>query len=248
VLQVLLVRKIEKSANDDGDALQTSASATTDMIFSSPMNSDHCQDRQIVDEATEWLMSSEDRECTALRDGAGQPEGFLNWLNRSPEHIRVFLEVSHAHYSLCGIDAQYLVEPEKTVNSGGQKRSNVVSLRAPRPVEVDDSWLQAVETVTSRRQPVSLQSRWVVASVLVAIAIGAATWLPAGSSKPAPWTNVVSQPRSESAPSLSLRMVRWCTSILRQTWSCSPIATRCPVASGPVRFSFRYRRIRGHCA
>jgi ferric-dicitrate binding protein FerR (iron transport regulator) len=156
------------------------------MIFSSPTNSDSCQERQIVDEAMDWLMSAEDRECTALRDGAAQPEGFLHWLNRSPEHIRVFLEISFAHYSLCGIDAQCGAESGAPANSGSGTRSNVVNLRPPRPLEVDESWLHVVGSVTSRRQPVSHRSRWVVASVLGAIAIGAGTWLSAGSSEPRP--------------------------------------------------------------
>jgi hypothetical protein len=159
------------------------ASGTIAMTFTSPKDSDNCQDRQIVDEATEWLMSLEDRECAALRDGAGQPEGFLKWLNGSPEHIRVFLEISDAHYSLSAIDAQDLVEPERPAQPGGEVRSNVVNLRVPRQNDapVDDGWLQAVGTVMSRRQPVSSRSKWVVAGVLGIVAIGAGTWLSAGS-------------------------------------------------------------------
>jgi len=160
------------------------ASGTTAMTFTKPKDSDNCQDRQIVDEATEWLMSLEDRECAALRDGAGQPKGFLKWLNRSPEHIRVFLEISHAHYSLSAIDAQDLVEAENPAEPDGDKRSNVINLRIPKHNDepVDESWLRAVGTVRSRRQPVSRRSKWVVASALSAVAIGAGTWLSAGSS------------------------------------------------------------------
>jgi hypothetical protein len=58
-LEVLLARKIEKSVNDDGDALHRGASGTTAMTFTRPKDSGNCQDRQIVDEATEWLMSPE---------------------------------------------------------------------------------------------------------------------------------------------------------------------------------------------
>ena len=154
------------------------------MTFTKPKDSDNCQDRQIVDEATEWLMSLEDRECAALRDGAGQPKGFLKWLNRSPEHIRVFLEISHAHYSLSAIDAQDLVEAENPAEPDGDERSNVINLRIPKHNDepVDESWLRAVGTVRSRRQPVSRRSKWVVASALSAVAIGAGTWLSAGSS------------------------------------------------------------------
>jgi len=153
------------------------------MTFTSPKDSDNCQDRQIVDEATEWLMSLEDRECAALRDGAGQPKGFLDWLNRSPEHIRVFLEISYAHYSLSAIDAGDLMEVECPAEREGTLRSNVVNLRVPKQNDepVDDSWLQAVGTVRSRRQPVSRRSKWVVASVLGVVAIGGGTWLAAGS-------------------------------------------------------------------
>jgi transmembrane sensor len=160
------------------------ASGTTAMTFTKPKDSDNCQDRQIVDEATEWLMSLEDRECAALRDGAGQPKGFLKWLNRSPEHIRVFLEISHAHYSLSAIDAQELVEAENPAEPDGDERSNVINLRIPKHNDepVDESWLRAVGTVRSRRQPVSRRSKWVVASALSAVAIGAGTWLSAGSS------------------------------------------------------------------
>jgi transmembrane sensor len=160
------------------------ASGTTAMTFTRPKDSDNCQDRQIVDEATEWLMSLEDRECAALRDGAGQPKGFLKWLNRSPEHIRVFLEISHAHYSLSAIDAQDLVEADHPAEPDGDGRSNVVNLRAPKHHDepVDEGWLQALGTVRSRRQPVSRRSKWVVASALGAVVIGAGTWLSAGSS------------------------------------------------------------------
>src|SRR3569832_1345645 len=132
------------------------ASGTTAMTFTKPKDSDSCQDRQIVDEASEWLMSLEDRECAALRDGAGQPKGFLKWLNRSPEHIREFLEISHAHYSLSAIDARDLVEAVHPAHPDGDARSIVVTLRIPLHYDerVDDCWLLAGGTVWSRRHPV----------------------------------------------------------------------------------------------
>jgi len=155
------------------------------MSFTSPQDSDNCQERQIVDEATEWLLSLEDRDCVTLRDGVAQPAAFLDWLQRSPEHIRVFLEISYAHQCLGALDARDLVETGPAAGSGRAMPSNVVNLRSPQsPAKLgDDAWQQALHDLRSVRPPASRRSRWVVASVLAAVAIATGAWLSAGSSE-----------------------------------------------------------------
>jgi transmembrane sensor len=148
------------------------------MSFTSPRDSDSCQERQIVDEATEWLLSLEDRDCAALRDGVAQPAAFLAWLQRSPEHIRVFLEISYAYQCLGAMSGGDLVATDAVAMP-----ANVVNLRSPKRTEKpeDDAWLHALEYIRSIRPPASQRSRWVVASVLAAVAIGTGAWLSGGS-------------------------------------------------------------------
>jgi transmembrane sensor len=155
------------------------------MTFTSPKDSDNCQGRQIVDEATEWLLSLEDRDCEALRDGAAQPTAFLQWLSRSPEHIRVFLEISHAYYCLGTLNARDLAEPDYPAVADDAMPANVVNLKLPRHHDDPqaDGWLQALRLIRNIRPPASRRSRWVVASLLAAVAIGTGTWLSAGSSE-----------------------------------------------------------------
>ena len=127
------------------------------MIFTSRRESQICQERQIADEATEWLLSLEDRECAALRDGAGQQTRFLRWLNRSPEHIRVFLEISNAYYALSDIDGQKLIS-------------------LPRGADL--------ERADNQRAGSGAVFLWRVAGALGLVALGACAWLAAGSFEP----------------------------------------------------------------
>jgi transmembrane sensor len=74
------------------------------MIFNNRKESENSLDPQIADEATEWLLSLEDKECEIHRDLSGRNARFLDWLKTSPDHVRAFLEISHAYYILSDAD------------------------------------------------------------------------------------------------------------------------------------------------
>src|SRR5437660_4862481 len=70
-------------------------------------------DPQIGLEAADWLVRLQDTEADpeeAYPDPLARQSAWLDWLNRSPEHLRVFLETLETERRLHKIDPQRLVE------------------------------------------------------------------------------------------------------------------------------------------
>ncbi len=70
-------------------------------------------DAQIAMEAADWLVRLQDTQADpeeAYPDPLARQSAWLDWLNRSPEHLRVFLETLETERRLHRIDPQRLVE------------------------------------------------------------------------------------------------------------------------------------------
>jgi len=172
------------------------------MNFNKRRESDLELDRQIVDTASEFLISLEDRECRP-RARAELNSRFFAWLKESPKHIRAFLEISHAYYILSDTQPRIRSAAEKPprADNGCEMRSNVISLRHSKHSHrrADDGWTSVFgradhgffafksAQLAALPQPGKLSwSRWVAVGAAAAITIGASVSLVASSFVPVP--------------------------------------------------------------
>ncbi|MEJ0038005.1 MAG: FecR domain-containing protein [Gammaproteobacteria bacterium] len=122
---------------------------------------------QIIDEASEWFIAM--REPTASLD---QRAAFVDWLRRSPVHMRVYLEIVELWGDAADLDPEFESTLEATIHAS-QARDNVVPLR-----DYGDTSLVDRSDRTPRHRPHPSLAWRVAASVLVTIgiAVAAGVW------------------------------------------------------------------------
>jgi transmembrane sensor len=109
----------------------------------------------LIEEAAEWFVT--------LRDDAGdaaQRARFSEWLLRSPEHVRIYLELTSIWAESAGLGASF--PDAKTLIALARAESNVVALEERAPAKAPP------DTAVPRR---SATRYWLAASVAVAAVI-----------------------------------------------------------------------------
>src|SRR5687767_1919586 len=80
-------------------------------------------------EAAEWLLRLNDAEldpAEPFENLHARSDAFFDWIGRSPDHLRIFLETVEVHRRLPQIDQQRLIELEGLL---ARRFADVIPLR-----------------------------------------------------------------------------------------------------------------------
>lgn len=119
----------------------------------------------MIEEATAWLI-----DCNEGEQDAADRERFLEWLRRSPEHIRAYVEVAAAWEDSGRLGALKPVEFDALFAQALADR-NVLEFTPSR---------QGTAAAATVENPVGKAATWMqlsLAATLVALAIGAGYWV-----------------------------------------------------------------------
>jgi len=119
----------------------------------------------MLEEATGWLI-----DCSEGEQDAADRERFLEWLRRSPEHIRAYVEVAAAWEDSGRLGALNLVEFDALFAQARADR-NVLEFAPSRQSTT------AAATVENAAGKAARWAQFSLVAVLVALAIGAGYWV-----------------------------------------------------------------------
>ncbi|HEY8508031.1 MAG TPA: FecR domain-containing protein [Steroidobacteraceae bacterium] len=148
------------------------------------------RDAALGEEAAEWLLRLEETDSDPHResqDEKARNQAFWEWIQRSPEHLRVFLETVEVHRRMQLIDARHLIKVEALL----AQRAAVIPLPLPR----DRQSTAAPSAPAQEKKPVGRRAVLrAAAAVLVACLLGAGGYL--WFTEPSAYTTGVGEQRS----------------------------------------------------
>ncbi|MET0986189.1 MAG: FecR domain-containing protein [Steroidobacteraceae bacterium] len=122
---------------------------------------------QVLEEAAEWFVT--------MRDGADEAERaqFADWLRRSPEHVRAYLELTSVWADAAGVDAERRQDADALL-AQALSGAEIVSLTGVTSASTTATGERSTSLASGRAQRKS--GGWLAAAAAMLVIVGTAWW------------------------------------------------------------------------